>query len=199
MSQFALYLALLFLTGCSTQQVLMPAKVNLKLVNDSISVNVKGPGSETALLDRLTREIKARLIVAGFDIEKQTGERLVLNVNVSEFDPGDAAARLIVGFGAGRGSLIYFAEYTDAAGQILAKMDGQERFTGGEIHFNHNYGHFTTMGGEDTVREVLVKETAMHIVELAVNSDSKSVPAPKETRSDSGTKRGGVALNASLR
>lgn len=42
MFQFALYLALLFLTGCSTQQVSMPPKVNLKLVNDSISVNVKG-------------------------------------------------------------------------------------------------------------------------------------------------------------
>ena len=156
----------------------MPPKVNLKLVNDSISVNVKGSDSETALLDRLTREIKARLIVAGFDIEKKTGEELLLNVNVSLFDPRDTAARLIVGFGAGRGSLIYSAEYTDATGQILAKMDGQERFTGGEIHFNHNYGTFTTLGGEDTVREVLVKEAAKHIIELAVNSDSKSVPAP---------------------
>lgn len=129
-------------------------------------------------MDRLTREIKARLIVAGFDIEKQTGEKLVLNVDVSVFDPGDAAARVIIGFGAGRGSLIYSAEYTDATGQILAKMDGQERFTGGELHFNHNYGSFTTLGGEDTVREVLVKEAAKQIVELAVNSDSKSVPAP---------------------
>src|SRR5215475_10035667 len=90
-----------FLPECSTQQVLRPPKVNLKLVNDSISVNVKGSDSETALLDRLTREIKARLIVAGFDIEKKTGEELLLNVNVSLFDPRDTAARLIVGFGAG--------------------------------------------------------------------------------------------------
>lgn len=182
MSRFALYLVLLLLTACSTQQVLIPAKVNLREVNESISVNVQGPASEAELLDRLTREIKAALIVAGFDIEKQTGEKLVLNVNVSEFDPGDAAARFIVGFGAGRGSLIYSAEYKDAAGQILAKIDGQERFTGGEIHFNRNYGHFTTLGGEDTVREVLVKEAAKHIVELAVKPDSKSEP-PKEPRS----------------
>lgn len=182
MSQFILYLMVLLFTACSTQQVLVPAKVHLKLVNESIAVDVKGPSTETALLDRLTREIKAGLIVAGFDIEKQASEKLTLKVNVTEFDPGDAAARMIIGFGAGRGSLVYSAEYTDSAGQILAKMDGQERFTGGEINFNRNYGHFTTLGGEDTVREVLVKEAAKHIVELAVNPDSRSASTSKEPR-----------------
>lgn len=171
-SRFACSLLIVFsLTACSTQQISIPAKVDLKLVSDNIAVNVSGPIGDTVLFDRLTREIKARLILAGFDIEKQTDKKLVLNVNVSEFDPGDAAARLIVGFGAGRGSLIYTAEYVDAGGQIVAKMDGQERFTGGEIHFNRNYGHFTTLGGEETVREVLVKEAAKHIVELAVKPE----------------------------
>jgi hypothetical protein len=160
-----------FLAACSTQQISIPAKVNLKLVSDNIGINVTGPNADTALLDRLTREIKARLILAGFDIEKQTDKKLVLNVNVREFNPGDAALRLTVGFGAGRGSLIYSAEYADAEGKILAKMDGQERFTGGEINFNHNYGPLTTLGGEETVREVLVKEAGKHIVELAVKSE----------------------------
>ena len=172
MIRSACWLLILFLvSGCSTQQISLPAKVNLKLINDSIAVNVTGPTAEAALLDRLTREIKAQLILAGFDIEKQTDKKLVLKVIVSEFDPGDTAARLLIGFGAGRGSLIYSAEYADATGQTLAKMDGQERFTGGEINFNHNYGPFTTMGGEQTVREVLVKEAAKHIAELATKPE----------------------------
>ncbi|HEX2227079.1 MAG TPA: DUF4410 domain-containing protein, partial [Candidatus Binatia bacterium] len=120
----------------------------------------------------LTREIKAGLILAGFNIEQQTDKKLALNVNVHAFDPGSAAARLIVGFGAGRGSLIYSAEYLDSMGQVLAKMEGQERFTGGEIHFNHDYGHFTTLGREETVRAVLVKEAAKHILELAIKPES---------------------------
>jgi len=135
MFKFACSLLVVFiLSACSTQQVLMPATVNLKFLSDNIGVNVTGPTADTALLDRLTREVKARLILAGFDIEKQTDKKLVLNVNVREFDPGDAALRLTIGFGAGRGSLIYSAEYADAEGKILAKMDGQERFTGGEIN-----------------------------------------------------------------
>lgn len=169
--------------ACSTKQVLIPAKGNLKLVNDSIAVSVNGPSNETELLNHLSRELKARLILAGFDIERQTGEKLTLDVNVTEFNPGEAAARMLVGFGAGRGSLIYTAEYKTASGEILAKMEGQERFTGGEVAFNVNYGHFTTLGGEATVREVLVKEAAKHIVELAVNPEANSVPEPKKLRS----------------
>jgi hypothetical protein len=160
-----------FLTGCSTQQVSTPAKINLKLVSENIGVNVTGLVADKELLDRLTREIKAQLILAGFDIEKQTNKKLLLTVNVIEFNPGSAPLRLTVGFGAGRGSLIYSAKYADAEGKILAKMDGQERFTGGEVNFNHHYGPFTTLGGEETVREVLVKEAGKHIVELAVKSE----------------------------
>jgi uncharacterized protein DUF4410 len=102
------------LMGCSTQQVAVPAKTNLKLVSENIGVNVTGLVADKELLDRLTREIKAQLILAGFDIEKQTNKKLLLTVNVIEFNPGSAALRLTVGFGAGRGSLIYSAEYADA-------------------------------------------------------------------------------------
>ena len=62
-------------------------------------------------------------------------------------------------------------------------MEWQERFTGGEVGFNMDYGHFATLGGEATVREVLVKEAAKHIVELGVNPSATSVPAPKNSTS----------------
>jgi hypothetical protein len=177
------FVLLIFAAACSSQQILISAKTNLKLVNDSIGISVDGPNNETELLDHLTRELKARLILAGFDIEKQSTDKLLLHVNVSEFDPGDAATRMLVGFGAGRGSLVYSAEYKTIAGEVLAKMEGQERFTGGEVGFNMDYGHFATLGGEATVREVLVKEAAKHIVELGVNPSATSVPAPKNSTS----------------
>ena len=68
------------LSACSTKQVLIPAKGNLKLVNESIAVHVNGPSNEIELLKYLSRELKARLILAGFDIEEQTGEKLTLDV-----------------------------------------------------------------------------------------------------------------------
>lgn len=117
---------------------------------------------------QLTREIKAQLLIAGFDIDKETDKKINLNVLVTSFTPGSAALRLTVGFGAGRGSLLYVAEYKNNKGQTLAKMDGQERFTGAEVGFNQHYGGFTTLGGEETATTVLLKEAAKHIVELAL-------------------------------
>jgi hypothetical protein len=76
--------------------------------------------------------------------------------------------RLTISFGAGRGSLLYHAEYTSQTGQILARMDGQERFTGLEPDFNAHYGAFANLGGEEMATEVLIKEAAKHITELAL-------------------------------
>ncbi|MDD1625919.1 MAG: hypothetical protein LUQ26_00365, partial [Methylococcaceae bacterium] len=98
--------------------------------------------------------------------DKETDKKINLNVLVTSFTPGSAALRLTVGFGAGRGSLLYVAEYKNNKGQTLAKMDGQERFTGAEVGFNQHYGGFTTLGGEETATTVLLKEAAKHIVEL---------------------------------
>lgn len=55
----------------------------------------------------------------------------------------------------------------DGEGKVLARMEGQEHFTGGERDFNYHYGAFATLGGEEKVREVLVKEAGKHIIELA--------------------------------
>jgi hypothetical protein len=47
-------------------------------------------------------------------------------------------------------------------------MEGQEYFTGGEPHFNTEYGACATVGGPKTVQSVLVQEAANHIVEHAL-------------------------------
>ena len=156
------------LVACSTKTISTTPATSLKLVGDTVIVNVTGQNIEANTLDQLTREIKAQLLIAGFDIDKETDKKINLNVLVTAFTPGNAGLRLTVGFGAGRGSLLYVAEYKNNKGQTLAKMDGQERFTGAEVGFNQHYGGFTTLGGEETATTVLLKEAAKHIVELAL-------------------------------
>ena len=166
-----IYLTILLstlLAACSTKNISITPAASLKSVGDTVIINVTGQNIDANVLDRLTREIKAQLIIAGFDIDKGTGKKINLNVLVTAFTPGNAALRMTVGLGAGRGSLLYVAEYTNDAGQTLAKMDGQERFTGTEVSFNQHYGGLTTLGGEETSTTVLIKEAAKHIVELAL-------------------------------
>ena len=157
----------LLLFGCSTKNISQNPTTDLKLVSNVVLVNVIGENIQPDILEMLTREIKGQLIIAGFDLTDSKDKNINLNVVVSEFYPGNAALRLTVGFGAGRGSLIYTAEYTDPKGILLAKMDGQERFTGLEVSHNIYYGAVTTLGGEETATKVLVKEAAKHIVELS--------------------------------
>lgn len=121
-----LLILLLFslLLACSTKHISTTPSTNLKLVGDSVIVKVEGQNIDLNVLDSLTREIKGQLIIAGFDIDKKADKSINLNVLVTDFKPGNAALRLTIGFGAGRGSLLYFAEYTNQAGQTLASMDG---------------------------------------------------------------------------
>jgi len=162
------YLLGVLLAACSTKHISTTPITNLKLIADNVVVQVTGQNIDASVLDKLTREIKGQLIIAGFDIDKETNKSIYLNVLVTYFTPGNAALRLTVGFGAGRGSLLYTAEYTNQVGKTLAKMDGEERFTGVEVGFNQHYGGATTLGGEKTATEVLVKEAGKHIVELAL-------------------------------
>jgi hypothetical protein len=156
------------LVACSTKTIFTTPATSLKLVGDTVIVNVTGQNIEANTLDQFTREIKAQLLIVGFDIDKETDKKINPNVLVTAFTPGNAGLRLTVGFGAGRGSLLYVAEYKNNKGQTLAKMDGQERFTGAEVGFNQHYGGFTALGGEETAATVLLKEAAKHIVELAL-------------------------------
>ncbi|ESS72284.1 hypothetical protein MGMO_62c00170 [Methyloglobulus morosus KoM1] len=162
------------LVACSSKTVLKTPETSLRSIGETVRVNITGQNIAKSALDQLTREIKGQLIIAGFDLPEEANPKtLNLDVNVTEFDPGNAALRLTVGFGAGRGSLLYLAEYKNQGGKILASMNGEERFTGLEPGFNQNYGAFATLGGEETATTVLIKEAAKHIIELALNPKQK--------------------------
>ena len=168
--------AALIVVACSTKQIGTYATTSVMNVSPDIAVLVTGEKVDPQVLDELRRHLMAKLIVAGFNIKAVVEDGLKLEVDVQRFEPGNAALRLTVGFGAGRGSLLYTARYLDREGRILASMDGQERFTGGEPHFNTEYGHLTTLQGAEKVRTVLVQEAAKHVVELGL---AKTKPKPK--------------------
>lgn len=169
---FVLFLFTLFLiSACSTKHIVINPECHLAVISKNISsVNIAGidnKGVDSSLLKEMRKHLQARLLNSGFDLDKDL-EGMTLDVNVEKFSPGNAFIRLIIGLGAGRGSLIYTAKYISSEGKILAEMEGKERFTGGEaMTFNQEYGNFTTLGGADTVRKVLVQEAAKHIMELA--------------------------------
>jgi hypothetical protein len=170
MKRILLMLAVALLAGCSASNIITLPTDNLIKISNKVSITVSGREIDANVLDQLTREIKGQLVIAGFDIDKESDNRVCLNVNVTEFNPGNAALRMTIGFGAGRGSLVYTAEYTNKTGQTLAKMDGEERFTGLEVSYNQHYGGLTTLGGEETATKVLLKEAAMHISQLAIKN-----------------------------
>ena len=147
-----------FLAACSSKTILKTPETSLRSIGETVQVNITGQNIQQKVLDQLRREIKGQLIIAGFDIAEQVNlKTLILNVNVTEFTPGNAALRLTIGLGAGRGSLLYSAEYKNQAGKILANIDGEERFIGLEVGFNQNYGAFTNLGGEEIATTVFLK------------------------------------------
>ena len=160
--------AAMIILGCSAKQIGTHATTNLLNVSPDIAVVVAGESVDPQVLDELTQHLKAKLIVAGFNIEDLAETALKLEVDVQRFDPGNEALRLIVGFGAGRGSLLYTARFLDHEGQVLAAMDGQERFTGGELHLIMEYGEMSPLQGAEGVRTILVQEAAKHIAELGL-------------------------------
>jgi predicted small lipoprotein YifL len=171
------------LAGCSTKQIELPPKEDLKKTSKSVRINVSGCDIESSIIEMLTMELKSKLRVSGFNIvDDDENDHIDLNVYVTWFSPGNAGVRFLIGFGAGRGSLVYTAEYTDQKGEILAKMDGQERFTGMDEYLGE-YGAGTAFGGEETSRRVLIKESAKHIVELS-NPQKEPEQSPKMKRKE---------------
>jgi uncharacterized protein DUF4410 len=158
----------MLVSACSTKQVHVQPAANLKAISSSVALDIHGDAVDRAVLDGLTRYLKAKLIIAGFDIDTSATKGIQLQVDVHSFSPGNAGLRVTVGFGAGRGSLLYTARYVDREGHVLAEMEGQEFFTGGEPHFNAEYGLGSTLMGAEAVQSVLVQEAAKHIVELAL-------------------------------
>jgi hypothetical protein len=160
---------LLATTACSTHQVDVTDAPQLHLAS-SIEVRIqhvpnehttKAPVDEKLLKD-FSRHVRIELLQRGFEVDP--GSPVSLEVDVHAFDPGNTTARILVGFGAGRGSLLYTARYVGEGGEVLAQIDGNERHTGGEMYGADSRHGYSSFAGADKTREILLSESARHIV-----------------------------------
>lgn len=163
--------ALLFawaLAACSSHQVRTSSPEAVSSYGKDIKLSVTGQNSE--IVDKLSRYIQANLLTAGFNVVNDENA-IHLDVAISAFDPGNAALRLTIGFGAGRGSLLYNAKYTKN-GKVLVDYDGAERFTGLEIAPGTQYDPLRNFGGEETSTLILLEEASKHIVDQATGNEN---------------------------
>lgn len=151
------------LTACSTHQLNTVSTEKVSQYGRDIKVHVSG--DDAVIADKLSRYIQANLLTEGFNVVNDE-QATHLDVVISDFTPGNAALRIAISFGAGRGSLVYNAKYAKN-GKVLVDYDGAERFTGLEIAPGTKYETFRNLGGEETATLILLEEASKHIVELA--------------------------------
>jgi hypothetical protein len=156
-------------TACSTRQVSVAPEPQLKL-ESSIEVELRHvPNEYTAegpvdaqLLKDFSRHLRIELLQRGYEVDP--GSPVRLEVDVHAIKLGSAAARILIGFGAGRASLFYTARYVSEDGKVLAQIEGQERHTGGEMYgIGGRHGAFASLAGAEKTREILIFEAARHI------------------------------------
>lgn len=130
------------LSGCVTPTVIRPASdsVNFKAyksVKLEVKDWVKSPYSEDGIpmLDGLLR---GKLKSLGYALV-DSGEDMTVEVNVTDFTEGSAAARFFIGFGSGRALLVYRAKFMDNTGSVIAEFEGGKSYHGMELADNPLY------------------------------------------------------------
>jgi hypothetical protein len=143
-------------------QLQVASSIEVQLQHVPNEYTSEGPVDEQLLKD-FSRHVRIELLQRGYEVDP--GSPVRLEIDVHAFDPGSAAARILVGFGAGRGSLLYTARFVSEDGEVLAQIDGEERHTGSEIYgAEGRHGPFAAYAGADKTREILISEAARHIV-----------------------------------
>lgn len=84
---------------------------------------------EIGLFDTLLRK---KLISMGYTLINDDAPDFHLTITILAAKQGNAAARFLVGFGAGRGVFTFDAKFTDAAKKEIASFVGGQAYTGFE-------------------------------------------------------------------
>jgi len=148
------------LSGCVTPTVIRPASdsVNFKAyksVKLEVTDWVKSPYSEDGIpmLDGLLR---GKLRSLGYTLV-DSGDDMTIEVNVTDFTEGSAAARFFVGFGAGRAVLIYRAKFLDQTGSVIAEFEGGKSYHGMELADNPLYK------SEEEIKLGMIQQAAIQL------------------------------------
>lgn len=155
------------LAGCVSPKVTTPAsagvdfhqfhKVKL-VITDSAKTAYAKEG-----LPMFEGLLKGRLQSFGYTLVAADPE-LVVNVTVSQFDPGDRTMRTVIGFGAGRAALKYTAQFKDAEGKLLAELQGGKAYHGLEMNEN------TMFKSNESLRMGMISYSVSQIGEFIQNN-----------------------------
>ena len=110
---------------------------NYKKIKLAIQDDVNTPYS-TEGLPMFEGLLKGKLKSLGFQ-NVDIDEDIVIEINITAFKPGSAAARFFVGFGAGRAVFIYTANFKENNGKLLTTLEGGKSYHGMEFADNPLY------------------------------------------------------------
>jgi hypothetical protein len=93
---------------------------------------------------------------------------MVVDVTVHQFDSGNRALRMTIGFGAGRAVLKYTAQFKDPSGKLLAELQGGKAYHGAEVVDN------PTFKSHESTRMGLISYSVSQIGEFIQNNGRES-------------------------
>ncbi len=161
MRVFSIAMVAMLVSGCVTPQVVSPPKTNVdfrqyKTVKLVMIDEVKTPYSKESL-PVFEAFLKGRLQYLGYSVGAADGD-LTLEVRILSFAPGNEAARLLVGFGAGRAVLTYRASFKDRSGALITELEGGKAYHGMELGSDNAY--FKT---DEDIRVGMIQEAALQV------------------------------------
>lgn len=148
-----------FLAACVTPQATVaPASSAALRAPRSVTFVIRTTeqtefGSDQGYNERAISLFKAllseRLKALGYELrEPGSPAELQLDIQVTAVKAGSQAARLLVGFGAGRSLLTFVAGFSDAQGREIARMSGGDSNTGTAHPFQSNLDMATYAASE---------------------------------------------------
>ena len=170
MRKMALILALIFATGCAvTTHVTVPnQEVKLdfkkyKKIKVAIQDNVNTTFSISGM-PVLEGLLQGRLKSIGYSVVNED-EDLGIDIQVVIFKPDNKALRMLVGFGSGKGALVYRANFKDHSG-LIATLDGGKSY--GDVTAMLPFGDMetTVFRGEETTKMLMIQHSVDQIIDF---------------------------------
>lgn len=159
----------LALTGCVTPEASKPPAtgVNLREFQQLKLVVTNSVFTQYALAAKPQFEglLRGTLQSLGYSLV-ETNPQMILNVDVTELEPGSRSARFWVGFGAGKAVMRYTAQFKDSEGKLLAEFKGGKAYSG--MEFNDN----ATFKSDESIRMGMISRSVGQIADF-IRNDGK--------------------------
>jgi hypothetical protein len=170
-----LALSLVLITSCVTPQAYIPPgrTVNFTqyraaklVVVDSVNTPFSKEG-----IPMFEGLLRGRFQSLGFSVVEKD-EDLKIEVNITSFESGSRAARLIVGFGAGRAVLTYRAIFKERSGAVIAEFAGGKSYHGGELTLKENSMFMT----DEEITMGMIQQSVIQVGEFIEDNSLQVAP-----------------------